>query len=149
MLSRRTLRRLRHMRARKDRYQEQHDDSDEEAFINLLPGMLDELEEERRESKVFSVDEDTLVRSRDEIEDSTEDKNSQPSLIGMLRTPAEVFVKLGQCDKNQIKHCMDKKIACMLCVLAKTAKYVCEEMLVEQSRHRSLDVDVINYTGCN
>ena len=94
MLSRRTLRRLRHMRARQDRYQEQYDDSDEEAFMNLLPGMLDELEQERRESKVFHVDENTLVRSRDETEDSTEDKNSKPSFIGMLRTPAEVFVKL-------------------------------------------------------
>ena len=94
MLSRRTLRRLRHMRARKDRYQEQHDDSEEEAFINLLPDMLDELEEEKRRSKVFHVDdENSLVRSPDEIEDSTEDRNTQPTFIEMLRTPTEVFVR--------------------------------------------------------
>ena len=96
MLSRRKLRRLRHMRARKDRYNEEHD-SEEESFINLLPEMLDQMEQERRESKLFRIDEDTLVRSPDEddrIGESTDGGTSGNTFIDLLRTPTEVYVRL-------------------------------------------------------
>ena len=99
MLSRRRLRRLRHMHARKDRYDGQHD-SEEEAFINLLPEMLDQLEQERRQSKVFRVDENSLVRSPNDGDgsDSADGGTSQGTLISLLRTPAEVYVSLWRCD---------------------------------------------------
>ncbi len=101
MLSRRTLRRLRHMRARQDRYDEQHD-SEEEDFISLLPDMLDELEEERRKSKVFRVQDGAILDSQENPDDgenalnetgddSTTDASSRQSFLDMLRTPTEVF----------------------------------------------------------
>ena len=99
MLSRRRLRRLRHMHARKDRYNGQLD-SEEETIINLLPEMLDQLEHERRQSKVFRVDENSLVRSPNDGDDSdsADGGTSQGTLIGLLRTPTEVHVRLWQCD---------------------------------------------------
>ena len=99
MLSRRRLRRLRHMAARKDRYDGQLD-SEEEVFLNLMPEMLDQLERERRKSKVFRVNEDSLVRSPNDEDgsDSANGGTSQGTLIGLLRTPAEVYVRLWRCD---------------------------------------------------
>ena len=99
MLSRRRLRRLRYMHARKDRYDGQHD-SEEESFMNLLPEMLDQLEQERRQSKVFRVDENSLVRSPNDGDesDSADGGTSQGTLIGLLRTPTEVHVRMWQCN---------------------------------------------------
>ncbi len=105
MLSRRMVRRLRHMRARKDRYNAQHD-SEEEEFISLLPDMLEELDKEKKRSKVFRVTDGSIVKSSDEetgrereeeeqlgaeVEGAGRSSEAQRSFLDMLRTPTEVL----------------------------------------------------------
>lgn len=84
MLSRRKLRRLRQM-YRKNRQNEQYDDEDEDEIMTLLPEMLEEMEQERRRSKIFHLEGNSYAKSP---ESETETQNFLEKLL--MRTKTEV-----------------------------------------------------------